>query len=142
MDWRNNKYPACASKALSPTSDNQIKSLISLFVTSPKSTPSSKALNTHTRFYQRRGKNVLPKREETKWTGFNARPTDRYVGRASTQVLFLRKPELGFFHILEIAQQDGWLPSARQKIPVHSLPPNFHRTRSRLRKRGLFLQTG
>jgi hypothetical protein len=43
-----NKYPACASKALSPTSDNQIKSLISLFATSPKSTPSSKALeHTH-----------------------------------------------------------------------------------------------
>jgi hypothetical protein len=50
--------------------------------------------------------------------GFNARPMDRYVGRACTQVLFLRKPELGFFHILERAQQDGWLPSAGQKIPV------------------------
>jgi hypothetical protein len=103
-----------------------------LFATSPKSTPSSKALSAHTRFYQRRGKNVLPKREEeTKWTGFNARPTDRYVGRASTQVLFLRKPELGFFHILEIAQQDGlvtfrWTedPSTQPatKLPPHKIP--------------------
>jgi hypothetical protein len=37
--------------------------------------------------------------------------------RACTQVLFLRKAELGFFHFLEIVT--GWLvPSAGQKIPV------------------------
>ncbi len=36
--------------------------------------------------------------------------------RACTQVLFLCKAELGFFHFLEIVT--GWLlPSARQKIP-------------------------
>ncbi len=38
-------------------------------------------------------------------------------GRAYTQVLFLRKAELGFFHFLEIVT--GWLvPSAGQKIPA------------------------
>ncbi len=37
--------------------------------------------------------------------------------RACTQVLFLSKAELGFFHFLEIVT--GWLvPSAGQKIPV------------------------
>jgi len=45
--------------------------------------------------------------------------------RAYTQVLFLRKAELGFFHFLEIVT--GWLvPSAGQKIPVQPgwyLPP-------------------
>ncbi len=40
-----------------------------------------------------------------------------YTRRAYTQVLFLRKAELGFFHFLEIVT--GWLvPSAGQKIPV------------------------
>jgi hypothetical protein len=47
-------------------------------------------------------------------------------GRACTQVLFLHKVELGFFHFLEIVT--GWLvPSAGQKIPVQSggyLPPH------------------
>jgi len=46
-------------------------------------------------------------------------------GRAYTQVLFLCKAELGFFHILEIVT--CWLvPSAGQKIPVQPrwyLPP-------------------
>ncbi len=38
-------------------------------------------------------------------------------GRACTQVLFLCKAELGFFHFLETVT--GWLvPSAGQKIPV------------------------
>jgi len=38
-------------------------------------------------------------------------------GRACTQVLFLHKAELGFFHFLEIVT--GWVvPSAGQKIPV------------------------
>jgi hypothetical protein len=38
-------------------------------------------------------------------------------GRAYTQVLFLLKAELGFFHFLEIVT--GWLvPSAGRKIPV------------------------
>jgi hypothetical protein len=38
-------------------------------------------------------------------------------GRPCTQVLFLRKPELGFFHLLEIVT--GWLVlSNGQKIPV------------------------
>ncbi len=45
--------------------------------------------------------------------------------RASTQVLFLRKAELGFFHFLQIVT--GWLvPCAGQKIPVQPgwyLPP-------------------
>ncbi len=37
--------------------------------------------------------------------------------RPFTQVLFLRKAELGFFHVLEIVT--GWLvPSDGQKIPV------------------------
>ncbi len=37
--------------------------------------------------------------------------------RACTQVLFLGKVELGFFHFLEIVT--GWLvPSIGQKIPV------------------------
>jgi hypothetical protein len=44
---------------------------------------------------------------------------------AYTQVLFLRKAELGFFHFLEIVT--GWLvPSASQKTPVQLgwfLPP-------------------
>jgi hypothetical protein len=36
--------------------------------------------------------------------------------RACTQVLFLRKAELGFFHFLETVT--GWpVPSAGQKIP-------------------------
>jgi len=46
-------------------------------------------------------------------------------GRACTQVLFLRRAELGFFHFLEIVT--GWLvPSTGQKIPVQPgwyLPP-------------------
>jgi len=38
-------------------------------------------------------------------------------GRACTQVLFLHKAELGFFHFLEIVT--GWLvPSTGQKIPL------------------------
>jgi len=38
-------------------------------------------------------------------------------GRACTQVLFLHKAELGFFHFLEIVT--GWLvPCTGQKIPV------------------------
>jgi hypothetical protein len=45
--------------------------------------------------------------------------------RACTQVLFLCKAELGFFHFLEI--MTGWLvPSAGKKIPVNPgwyLPP-------------------
>jgi hypothetical protein len=48
------------------------------------------------------------------------RPREQQVennGRPCTQVLFLRKAELGFFHVLEIVT--GWLvPSDRQKIPV------------------------
>jgi len=46
-------------------------------------------------------------------------------GGACTQVLFLCKAELGFFHFFEIVT--GWLvPSAGQKIPVWPgwyLPP-------------------
>jgi hypothetical protein len=48
-----------------------------------------------------------------------ARPREQAENhrRASTQVLFLRKAELGFFHFLEIVT--GWLlPSVGQKIPV------------------------
>jgi hypothetical protein len=45
--------------------------------------------------------------------------------RACTQVLFLQKTELGFFHFSEIVT--GWLvPSTGQKIPVQPgwcLPP-------------------
>jgi hypothetical protein len=38
-------------------------------------------------------------------------------GRASTQVRFLRKAELRFFHVLEIVT--SWMvPSASQKIPL------------------------
>jgi len=40
-----------------------------------------------------------------------------YRRKAYTQVLFLLKVELGFFHFLEIVR--GWLvPSAGQKIPI------------------------
>jgi hypothetical protein len=49
----------------------------------------------------------------------------RYKKRACTQVLFLSKAELGFFHFLEIVT--SWLvPSIGQKIPVQPswyLPP-------------------
>jgi hypothetical protein len=57
---------------------------------------------------------------------------------ACTQVLFLCKAELGFFHFLEIVK--GWLvPSAGQKIPVQ---PGWylHRRRYRLMKTGFFMQ--
>ncbi len=70
--------------------------------------------------------------------------------RAYTQVLFLRKAELGFFHCLEIVT--GWLvPSAGQKIPVqpgwylplarrsqYSLAGTFDCKRSHLLKTGFF----
>jgi hypothetical protein len=60
-------------------------------------------------------------------------------GRACTQVLFLCKAELGFFHFLEI--MTSWLvPSARQKIPVQpgwNLPP-----RKILLAENMFLQAG
>jgi hypothetical protein len=58
-------------------------------------------------------------------------------GRASTQVLFLSKAELGSFHSLEIVT--GWLaPSAGHKILV--LAGTFHPKRSRLLKTGFFMQ--
>jgi hypothetical protein len=58
-------------------------------------------------------------------------------GRACTQVLFLSKAELGFFHFLEIVT--GWLaPSAGQNILV--LAGTFHPKRSRLLKTGFFMQ--
>ncbi len=57
---------------------------------------------------------------------------------AGTQVLFLCKAELGFFHFLEIVT--CWLlPSAGQKIPV-VLAGTCHRRRSRLLKTGFFGQ--
>jgi hypothetical protein len=60
-------------------------------------------------------------------------------GRASTQVLFLCKAELGFFHLLEIVT--GYMvPSAGQKIQVQPgwyLPPK----KISLAKNG-FLQAG
>jgi len=72
--------------------------------------------------------------------------------RAYTQVLFLHKAELGFFHCLEIVT--GWLvPSAGQKIPVqpgwylslvrrsqYSLAGTFDCRRSHLLKTGFFRQ--
>jgi hypothetical protein len=59
-------------------------------------------------------------------------------GRACTQVLFLRKAELGFFHFLEIVT--GWLvPSAGQKIQ-YSLAGTFHRRRSHLLKTSFLRQ--
>jgi hypothetical protein len=58
--------------------------------------------------------------------------------RACTQVLFLRKAELRFFHFLEIVT--GWLvPSAGQKSQ-YSMAGTFQRRRSRLLKTGFFRQ--
>jgi hypothetical protein len=58
---------------------------------------------------------------------------------ACTQVLFLGKAKLGFFHFLEIVT--GWLaPSAGQKIPVQPswyLPPQ-----KILLAENMFLQAG
>jgi hypothetical protein len=69
----------------------------------------------------------------------DGRPTEHVKnhGRACTQVLFLSKAELGFFHFLEIVT--SWLaPSAGQKILV--LAGTFHPKRSRLLKTGFFMQ--
>jgi hypothetical protein len=60
-------------------------------------------------------------------------------GRTCTQVLFLPKAELGFFHFLDIVT--GWLvPSAGQKIPVH---PSSYLPRQKIRlAENRFLQAG
>ncbi len=57
---------------------------------------------------------------------------------ACTQVLFLWKAELGFFHVSEIVI--GWLvPSVGQKHPSRAwLVCTFHHRRSRLLKTGFF----
>jgi hypothetical protein len=59
-----------------------------------------------------------------------------YRRRACTQVLFLRKSELGFFHCLEIVQAGWYLPLVRRS--QYNLAPTFHRRRSRFGKRGWF----
>jgi len=61
-----------------------------------------------------------------------------YRRRACTQVLFLRKSELGFFHFLEIVQAGWYLPLVRRS--QYSLAPTSHHRKSRLRKRGFFRQ--
>jgi hypothetical protein len=62
-------------------------------------------------------------------------------GRACTQVLFLHKGELGFFHFLEIAT-GRLVPSVGQKIPrsQYRLAGTFHCKRSRILKTGFFKQ--
>ncbi len=60
-------------------------------------------------------------------------------GKACTQVHFLSKAELGFFHFLEI--MTCWLiPSAGQKIQVQHMAGTFHRRKSCLLKTGFFSQ--
>ncbi len=65
--------------------------------------------------------------------------TTKYRRRASTQVLFLRKAELAFFHFLEIVT--GWLvPSPGQKIPVQ---PGWYLPLQKIPQSGnSFLQVG
>jgi hypothetical protein len=57
-------------------------------------------------------------------------------GRACTQVLFLRKAELGFLHFLKIVTVVGTFSSSQD--PITALDGTFHRRRSRLLKTGFF----
>jgi hypothetical protein len=56
--------------------------------------------------------------------------------RASTQVLFLRKAELRFFHFFEIVTR--WLVPPLVRKSQYSLAGTFHLRRSRLLKTGFF----
>jgi hypothetical protein len=61
-----------------------------------------------------------------------------YRRRACTQVLFLRKSELGFFHCLEIVQAGWYLPLVRRS--QYNLAPTFPPQKIPLREKR-FLQT-
>jgi hypothetical protein len=58
--------------------------------------------------------------------------------RACTQVLFLLKAELRFFHFSTIVT--GWLIPSTVRTSQYNLAGTFHRRRSRLAKTGFFRQ--